>query len=223
MRKLALFDIDGTLLRGHGAGGRAMRRAAEAVLGERCRGAELQWGGALDPWILRQLAEHGGYTLDEALLAAFRSRYRELLIEELALAERRCEALPGALDLLALLRARRPATLGLLTGNYADTGAIKLRAAGIDPGWFEIAAWGDMAEERPGLVKVALEQLGAELAPEHVIVIGDTVRDVHCAHHNGALCIAVATGGSTRAELEAAGADIVLDDLRDPEPLLRLL
>jgi phosphoglycolate phosphatase-like HAD superfamily hydrolase len=223
MPKLALFDIDGTLLRGHGAGGRAMRRAAEAVLGERCRGAEVQFGGALDPWILRQLAAHGGYTLDDALHAAFRTRYREVLLDELASAERRCEALPGVLDLLALLRARRLATLGLLTGNYADTGAIKLRAAGIDPGWFAIAAWGDMAQERPGLVKVALAQLGAELAARDVIVIGDTVRDVHCAHETGAVCVAVATGGSTRAELEAAGADVVLDDLRDPGPLLRLL
>lgn len=223
MPKLALFDIDGTLLRGHGVGGRAMRRAAEAVLGERCRGAEVQFGGALDPWILRQLAQHGGYTLDDALLAAFRQRYREVLIEELATAPRRSEALPGVLDLLAHLRERRVATLGLLTGNYADTGAIKLRAVGIDPGWFEIAVWGDMAEERPGLVKVALAQLGAELASDHVIVIGDTVRDVHCAHANGAVCVAVATGGSTRAELEAAGADVVLDDLRDPTPLLRLL
>ena len=223
MPKLALFDIDGTLLRGHGVGGRAMRRAAEAVLGERCRGAEVQFGGALDPWILRQLASHGGYTLDDALHAAFRRRYREVLIEEMAAAERRSEALPGVLELLATLRQRRSATLGLLTGNYPDTGAIKLRAVGIDPDWFSIAAWGDLAEERAGLVKVALAQLGSELAPEHVVVIGDTIRDVQCAHANGAVCIAVATGGSTRAELEAAGADLVLDDLRDPEPVLRLL
>ncbi len=223
MPKLVLFDIDGTLLRGHGAGGRAMRRAAEAVLGERCRGAEIEFGGALDPLILRQLAQHGGYTLDDALHAAFRRTYRELLIHELANAERRIEALPGVHGLLAHLRQTRVATLGLLTGNYADTGALKLRAAGIDPDWFEIAAWGDMAEARPGLVPVALAQLTAALAPEHVIVVGDTVRDVHCAHENGALCVAVATGGSTRAALEAAGADIVLDDLRDPAPVLRLI
>ncbi len=216
MPKLVLFDIDGTLLRGHGAGSRAMRRAAEAVLGERCRGAEIDLGGALDPWIFRQLAEHGGYTLDDALHAAFRRTYRELLIHELANAERRIEALPGVHELLAHMRQTRVATLGLLTGNYADTGALKLRAAGIDPDWFEIAAWGDMAEARPRLVPVAL-------APEHVIVVGDTVRDVHCAHENGALCVAVATGGSTRAALEAAGADIVLDDLRDPAPVLRLI
>jgi phosphoglycolate phosphatase-like HAD superfamily hydrolase len=223
MRKLVLFDIDGTLLRGYGAGGRAMRRAAEAVLGERCRGAEIQFGGALDPWILRQLAAHGGYTLDDGLLARFRRVYRELLTHELTTAARRCEALPGVLELLSHLRATRAATLGLLTGNYADTGALKLRAVGIEPDWFEIAAWGDMAEERPGLVAVALAQLTAPPAAEHVVVVGDTIRDVHCAHANGALCVAVATGGSTRAELEAAGADYVLDDLSDPTPLLRLL
>jgi phosphoglycolate phosphatase-like HAD superfamily hydrolase len=62
-----------------------------------------------------------------------------------------------------------------------------------------------------------------EIAPKDVVVIGDTLRDVHCAHENGAHCVAVATGGNTRAELEAAGADLVLDDLSDPAPLLALL
>ena len=56
-----------------------------------------------------------------------------------------------------------------------------------------------------------------------MIVVGDTVRDVHCAHENGSVCVAVTTGGSSAEELRAAGADIVVEDLRDPGPLLRLL
>jgi phosphoglycolate phosphatase len=222
-RKLVLFDIDGTLLRGHGAGGRAMRAAAERVLGERCRGAVVDFGGRLDPSILRELAAHGGYTLDDALHGAFRSVYRELLVAELARAERRIEALPGVLDLLALMRRERAAFMGLLTGNYPETAALKLRAVGIDPAWFEIGAFGHMAEDRKGLVPVALSQLAMALSPEDVIVVGDTVRDVHCALTNGCVCVAVCTGGGTADELGAAGAHLVLQSLSDPEPLLRLL
>jgi phosphoglycolate phosphatase-like HAD superfamily hydrolase len=78
-----------------------------------------------------------------------------------------------------------------------------------------------MAKTRPGLVPVALSQLPRKVAPREVIVIGDTVRDVHAAHENGALCLAVTTGGSTRAQLEAAKADVVLDNLEDLETVLK--
>ena len=147
----------------------------------------------------------------------------QLLAHEIENAAQRLTVLPGVLDLLAHMRETRPAVMGLLTGNYAETGAVKLRAAGIEPDWFEVAAWGDMAELRPGLVKVALAQLATAIAPEDVIVVGDTVRDVHCALENGSVCMAVATGGSSAEELRAAGADVVVEELRDPGPSLRLL
>lgn len=223
MRKLVLFDIDGTLLRAYGAGGRAMRRAAEHVLGERCRGAQINFGGALDPWIFGQLALHGGYEVTPAVHARFRAVYAQLLAEELALPDARCLAMPGVLDVLARLRAEQPATVGLLTGNYAETAALKLHAAGIDPQWFEISAWGDLADERHALVPVALAQLSYALSARDVIIVGDTVRDVHCARVNGCACVAVATGGASVQELADAGADIVLDDLSDALPLFRLL
>jgi phosphoglycolate phosphatase-like HAD superfamily hydrolase len=59
--------------------------------------------------------------------------------------------------------------------------------------------------------------------PKDVIVIGDTVRDVECAHKNGGVCIAVTTGGATREQLEAAHADVVLDTLEDLDTVLRFV
>jgi phosphoglycolate phosphatase len=124
---------------------------------------------------------------------------------------------------LAQLRADPRVTLGLLTGNYAETGAIKLRGVGIEPSWFPVQAWGDMAETRPLLVPVALRQLQTAVPAAEVVVIGDTLRDVECARANGCLCVAVGTGGATVEALRGAGADLVLEDLSDPGPLLRLL
>lgn len=219
--KVLLFDIDGTLLRAYGAGSEAMRRAAEIVLGERCRGAQIDLGGALDPWIFERLAAHGGYDVDHDTHARFRPLYAKLLVEQLDKPDSRCLAMPGVHELLAHLRAAKCATIGLLTGNYRETGGIKLQRAGIDPAQFEISAWGDMATTRPGLVPVALSQLTRTVAPRDVIVIGDTVRDVHAAHANGALCLAVTTGGSTREQLEQAKADVILDDLADLDAVLR--
>jgi phosphoglycolate phosphatase-like HAD superfamily hydrolase len=177
----------------------------------------------MDPWIFEQLASHGGYTVDDEVHARFKPLYAKLLVEHLELPTSRCLALPGVHALLAHLRAAKRATMGLLTGNYAETGSIKLRKAGIDVAQFEISAWGDMAKTRPGLVPIALSQLPRQVAPSDVIVIGDTVKDVLCAHHNGAMCIAVATGGATRKQLEDAGADVVLDSLEDLDAVLKHL
>jgi phosphoglycolate phosphatase-like HAD superfamily hydrolase len=221
--KLLLFDIDGTLLRGFGAGGRALRRAAEALLGPGVRDHHMTFGGALDPWLFRQLCTAIGRELDLDLHASLRARYAQLLVEELQRAEPRAIALPGVLDVLERLRGDARVTLGLLTGNYAETGALKLRGVGIEPSWFPVQAWGDMADTRPGLVPVALAQLATAVPAGEVVVIGDTVRDVECARANGCLCLAVGTGGGRLDELRAAGADVVVEDLSDPAPLLELL
>jgi phosphoglycolate phosphatase len=221
--KLLLFDIDGTLVRGFGAGGRALRRAAEALLGPGVREHYVNFGGALDPWLFRQLAQRIGRELDDELHGALRTHYAELLIEELRMGTPPAIALPGVHAVLEQLRGDRRVTLGLLTGNYAETGALKLRGVGIEPDWFPVQAWGDMAPTRPGLVPVALAQLATAVPAAEVVVIGDTPRDVECARENGCLCVAVATGVTSLADLRAAGAEVVLEDLSDPGPLLELL
>jgi phosphoglycolate phosphatase-like HAD superfamily hydrolase len=117
--------------------------------------------------------------------------------------------------------------LGLLTGNYAHAVPLKLAAAGIDPGWFPVGAFGDEAESRPALVELARERYrrrhGAEVAPGRVVLVGDTPRDVHAALANGALAFAVATGKYSVEELLTSGAHRAVKDLSDPAPLLRLI
>jgi phosphoglycolate phosphatase-like HAD superfamily hydrolase len=72
---------------------------------------------------------------------------------------------------------------------------------------------------------VALELLSASgwrPDPDSVWIVGDTPRDLACARAAGVRCALVATGHRTYAELDALGADLVLPDLSDPKPLLRL-
>lgn len=222
MAKLLLFDIDGTLLRTQGASSRAFLRAGEQVLGEYCRHAPLNPGGALDPLLFRELAHKGGHRVTEALHAEFRAAYVRELARELDGPARPTERMPGVLELLVRLRTARPAVLGMLTGNYAETGRLKLERAGIEPDWFEPVIWGDCADSRPGLVRHALG-LRPEVRPFDVIVIGDTPKDVACALENGARCLAVATGFHSVEALEAAGATRAVENLLDPTPLYELL
>jgi phosphoglycolate phosphatase-like HAD superfamily hydrolase len=55
---------------------------------------------------------------------------------------------------------------------------------------------------------------------EHVVVIGDTPRDIDCAKKNGCRCIAVATGRHTMQELDGLGADHVVPNLGNLAELL---
>ncbi|MEM8600206.1 MAG: HAD hydrolase-like protein, partial [Bacteroidota bacterium] len=54
-------------------------------------------------------------------------------------------------------------------------------------------------------------------APEEVVVIGDTPRDIACARHFGARAIAVATGRINADSLAEHAPDALLHDLRDPD------
>jgi phosphoglycolate phosphatase-like HAD superfamily hydrolase len=52
------------------------------------------------------------------------------------------------------------------------------------------------------------------------VLVGDTPLDVAAARAGGARAVGVATGPYSVADLEAAGADAVLPDLRDAESLV---
>lgn len=224
--QLILFDIDGTLLRCHGAGARALVRAGLAVCGPRFSLDGIPISGGLDSVIYARAAGAMGVADPDALHDAFRTRYLVELADELARAAPPVEQLPGVSPLLAALAARTDVALGLLTGNYRQAVPLKLGAAGLDPQAFAAGAYGDDARLRPGLVPVALERfarLGTRVPAERVIVVGDTPRDVECALHNGCRCLAVATGAYSEAALHDAGAHRVVPDLSDPEALLSLL
>lgn len=68
----------------------------------------------------------------------------------------------------------------------------------------------DQAKPAPDVVEVALRKVGAEA--ERSVMIGDTVWDVQAASRTGVRCVAVLTGGFSRAELLGAGAVAVYQD-----------
>ncbi len=220
--KLLLFDIDGTLLIGHGAGSRAMTRAGKAVCGEAFSLRGVLISGGLDPLIYAGAARNMGLEDPERLHDAFRERYLLELQAELAAAERKPQALPGVRALLSLLAARSDVVIGLVTGNYRRAAPIKLQSVGLRHEAFALGAFGDEAPTRAGLVRLALGRSPRRIPPEDAIVIGDTPRDVECARANGCACLAVATGGHSMDELRAAGASRVVADLSDPDALLQM-
>jgi phosphoglycolate phosphatase len=124
------------------------------------------------------------------------------------------------MDLLQDLEGRAGVVLGLLTGNFPETGAIKLRACGIDPDRFSLQVWGDQSPHVPPC-RTHLPAVGmsryrethGEIECGRVTVIGDTPHDVACALANGCRSLGVATGSFSSEELRRAGADHVVSDL----------
>ncbi len=211
---LVLFDIDGTLLKTDGAGRKSMLEACVELFGTGFELGEVDMRGRLDPHIWLELARHN--RVDGAREPDFRAGYCARL--ERRLAETACaRALPGAVQLVARLAERKDLTLGILSGNYPETGRLKLAAVGLDPDRFEVCAWGCDAPSRPDLVPVALERYRARartsLPGSAVCVIGDTPHDVACARAHGCRSLGVATGGYAADDLRRAGADIVLPSL----------
>jgi phosphoglycolate phosphatase len=228
MKKLLLFDIDGTLLHTHGAGVRGMQRVGVEMFGDRFDLASISIAGCLDQHIFRDTIQAAQLDFTNEQYERFKLGYgRELQVELETPTGPASELMPGIPELIDRLREDDRVGLGVLTGNYTHTGPIKMRHHGLDPDWFPVAAWGDMADSRPDLVPLAIDQhealSGTRLEGKAVIVIGDTPKDIDCAHAHGCLVLAVATGDFDVETLQAAGADVAVKTLADPTPLLDMI
>jgi phosphoglycolate phosphatase len=238
IRKLVLFDIDGTLVLTGGAGIRAMNRACEELVGHVQALANIPVAGRTDRIILTDVVRQAGHDLDDGLLEQLRDRYLVHLREEIERPGRTQNfesfgarggikaVMPGIRELLDTLAQRADVFLGLLTGNFEAGARIKLEHFGL---WryFRCGAFGDDSADRNDLVPFAVQrarQCGVpDLAPQHILVVGDTPHDIACARAVGAVPVAVATGGFTADQLREHGADIVFQDLSRTEEFLRLL
>jgi phosphoglycolate phosphatase len=227
MAKLVLFDIDGTLVLTGGAGMRAMKRAAESVIGVPGLLDGIEVAGRTDWSILRDGLQRIERELDDELFRRFRQEYVTLLRTEILQPGRGVKAvMPGVTELLHTLQSRSDMCLGLLTGNFEEGARIKLEHFDL---WryFRCGAFGDDAPDRNSLVPFALDRARgcgfADVTYPNVVVIGDTPHDVACADAVGALPVAVATGSYTVEQLRRTGASIVLEDLSDTDGFVRLI
>jgi phosphoglycolate phosphatase len=229
---LILFDIDMTLITTGGAGMKAMQDAGVELFGPTFDARKVEYAGRLDPLIIDELVRHHGTATDVSASphTAMRSGYRTHLARRLQ-APGAGRALPGVMNLLDALAGVRTTTLGLLTGNFADTGTMKLRACGIEPSQFTVAAWGDDSPHTPPdrahLPPVAVRRLeestGRRVSAREVVVIGDTPHDARCALAHGHRCLGVATGMHDEDTLRGSGFDHVVKDLSDTQAVMQWL
>lgn len=176
--------------------------------------------GRTDEGILTDLFAAHELLFDEHR-EAFSCRYWELLPS--ALASGPGELLPGVMELLIRLDAEPNVKLGILTGNAQRAANIKLEHFGLER-FFSFGGYGDSHASRNDVATLARsaaeEAIGAGFDPSRLWVVGDTVNDVTCARWIDAKVVAVETGGSDPAELQASNPDCQLATLTRSEDFL---
>ena len=148
----------------------------------------------------------------EALARAFADRRDRIAAQG--------RAMPGAREALAAVARLEGTVQSVLTGTIRSNAVLMLQAFGLDEYLdVEIGGYGEEVYPRATLIQVARrraeERYGMPFPASATVLVGDSTRDVQAARFGGAAMIAVASGGSTAAELAEAGADVVLDDLCD--------
>ncbi len=225
MRRLILFDIDGTLVWG-GPAKDAFCQALIETYGTAGDVKGVSFAGKTDPQIARQLLartglDHGSI---DAGLELLWERYLTHLAERIV--ERPVEVLPGVRALLDALDGHGDVGLGLLTGNILGGAELKLGSAGL---WdrFGFGSYGSDHEERDELPAIAVDRAralwGHSVSAEHGVIVGDTPRDVTCGRSAGMRTVAVATGTFTFDQLVETGADHVVHDLSRTDEVVELL
>ena len=217
MRRLILFDIDGTLV-GGGPAKVAFEMAMLETYGTSGAVDSYDFSGKTDPQIARELLTAAG--LEDAVVDAGLAGLWDRYIGELEsrIIENPMRLLPGVGRLLDALDAEPEVALGLVTGNIVRGARLKLGSVGLAK-CFAVGGYGSDDEVRERLPAIALkrafEAWGVRFSPESAVIVGDTPRDVKCGKHEGTRTVAVATGRIPRERLETTGADAVFDDFSD--------
>jgi phosphoglycolate phosphatase len=216
-----LFDIDGTLISTGGAGARSWRYAFDELYGIPADIGEFTDAGMTDPTVARLTFKAAvGHEPSPRELATVMAAYLDRLPYEVEHSDK-YRVLDGAEELLRKLGREKGILLGITSGAVEAAAHIKLSRAGFNR-YFPFGGYGSDSGDRIELTKCALARggmlLGHPLEPKEVLVVGDTPKDLDAAHGAGCVAVGVATGHYSREQLEEAGADIVLDSLREGFP-----
>ena len=225
MRRIILFDIDGTLLWG-GPAKSAFVDAMNETYGTPGDIENVSFAGKTDPQIARELLASAGMPQEE-IVAGLEELFRRYLgYLEARLPENPVTVLPGVHELLDALAVYDDVGVGLLTGNVAGGAKLKLASGGLW-GRFDFGSYGSDHEHRDELPPIAVararELWGEVVTAEKAIVVGDTPRDVQCGKAGGTRTMAVATGSFTVEELQVHEPDHVLEDFSSTTAVVDLL
>ncbi len=224
LRRLVLFDIDGTILTDGGASRSAFADALERVYGYAGDLSRYDFSGRTDPQIAHMVLADAGIDRDEIERAL--PKLWELYLGGLErnVANGRVHVMAGIPELLAELHTHEEVVLALLTGNIEAGARLKLGGANLND-YFPFGAFGSDSANRNDLPPIAMhrasQHLGKEFRGADVVIIGDSIYDIRCGVPYEATTIAVASGKTPAEKLRAEKPTHFFEDVSDLASMLR--
>ncbi len=227
MKKLLLFDIDGTLITGHGVPKKLALEIIQKHFPGFENGQQVQFNGMTDPLIVQQVlaANNHKIGLDDPIINVILDEFLDKLKTHVT-PKNPPTILPGVQELLEACNQNNNLFIGLVTGNMMRGAKIKLSAAGLN-NYFVIGAFGSDHWNRNHLPPIAIDRakqyFEQAFLKENIWIIGDSPKDVECAKVNGLKCLAVLTGKIEKDVMFNAGADVVMKDLSDLDEFFTII
>jgi len=187
---------------------------------------KINFQGKTDPIILHESLSIMGYDEEKInnSIKPLKDKYFRYLDENIHKYE--VELKPGIIEILEKTTEAETIITGLLTGNFKESAQIKLKSHDLNK-YFELGIYGDDGPTRNDLPPVAKKRIkevkGIDIDYSSMTIIGDTIYDIECAHHVGAVSIAVGTGWADKEDLINKNPDYYFDDLSDTEKIIEII
>ena len=222
MKKLVLFDLDGTLVNAGGAGRTSLRKAIKELYGVEPEFDHSLISGRtdLDNFSIVYSLIKKGKKPTTAEMKKMKAKYLEILPTEVHAVVRckKYDLVPGVEKFLKMLAKDKDVILGLGTGNLEEGAKIKLEPSKL-ASYFTVGGYGEDGQTREEMLQAAVKRaekkFKTKLEPDQVYVIGDTHRDI-CAAKNCGFHSAVLTNGFGDAQkIQRAAAELETKDFND--------
>lgn len=222
MRKLILFDIDGTLTKSSAKGlhHRAFEEAVRSLHRIEVSVEDRNIQGMTDRLILSMLLKESGVSDKEieATIPKLLDATRDYFLTEFT--PDTVILLPGVKELLQSLNDKG-ATLHLLTGNIQEIAKAKLGSLDIYKFFCGGGFGNDPHVTRGDLIKYAIEKAGFAGELDNVYLVGDTPKDITAGKEAELThLVGVATGFYSAEDLKKTGAKTVLIDFKNTDAAL---
>jgi len=225
MRKLILFDLDGTLVDIFEEHLSAFLKSQKEVFGVDLSPEDLtkNIGQPARIVIGSPLLERGidPKVIEERMETAYRSYKKHL--EEGLKGMGEDAVLPGAVNLLEIL-SQRGEIIGLVTSNISTVGMMVIEKTGIAK-YFRVQSFGDVANKKSEMisraVELAREKYGFDSGKDSIFFVGDGAVDVRAGKEFGCRTVALATGMEKETDLEKEKPDFLFSSLENTEEVLK--
>lgn len=229
MKKIILFDVDGTLVKAGGCGLKALNKAVLKMGGPDniCSKFELQGSTDRDNFNRAFFSAFGRKPKEKEFLKLKQS-YLEILPGEVneAVKNKKYQNIKGVEKFLEYLSKEENIVLALATGNFEEGAYLKLAPSGISH-YFSFGGFGGDYERREDMIEAAVKEAKKFLKCEdkefQVYVIGDTEKDVQAAKAHGYHSGIVLDGFGDPQKLRSNAPELIADNFSDMLPWLMWL